>query len=47
MKDKSTCVLVVDDEVNIRTGLRDVLLKDGHEVKEASSGAEAFAILET
>jgi DNA-binding response OmpR family regulator len=47
MKANSACVLVIDDEVNIRAGLRDVLLKDGHDVKEASSGPEALAILET
>jgi DNA-binding response OmpR family regulator len=40
-------VLIVDDEVNIRAGLRDVLAKDGYVVKEARGGAEALTTLET
>jgi DNA-binding response OmpR family regulator len=40
-------VLIVDDEVNIRAGLRDVLVKDGHVVQEAGSGEEALTVLET
>jgi two-component system response regulator MtrA len=40
-------ILIVDDEVNIRAGLRDVLVRDGHSVTEAGSGEEALEILET
>jgi two-component system response regulator ResD len=39
-------ILVVDDEANIRTGLRAILARDGHEVKDAASGEEALPILE-
>lgn len=46
MKSNSTCVLVIDDEINIRSGLRDVLQKDGHIVREAADGAEALEVLE-
>lgn len=47
MNTDSGRVLIVDDEVNIRTGLRDVLVKDGHTVTDAGSGEEALAILES
>jgi DNA-binding response OmpR family regulator len=40
-------ILIVDDEANIRRGLRAVLVKDGHHVQEASSAEEALPILET
>lgn len=40
-------ILIVDDEVNIRTGLRDVLVRDGHTVTEAGSGQEALTLLES
>ncbi len=40
-------ILIVDDEVNIRAGLRDVLVRDGHTVTEAGSGEEALTRLET
>ena len=40
-------ILIVDDEVNIRAGLRDVLVRDGHTVTEAGSGEEALKLLET
>jgi DNA-binding response OmpR family regulator len=39
-------ILIVDDEDNIRTGLRAVLTKDGHEVKDVASGEEALPVLE-
>ncbi|MGB3714643.1 MAG: response regulator transcription factor [Candidatus Promineifilaceae bacterium] len=39
-------ILVVDDEANIRAGLRAILTRDGHEVKDAASGEEALPILE-
>jgi two-component system KDP operon response regulator KdpE len=38
-------VLIVEDEVNIRAGLRDTLLKDEHVVIDAGSGEEALAKL--
>ncbi|MCP4362575.1 MAG: response regulator transcription factor [Chloroflexi bacterium] len=38
-------VLIVDDEVNIRGGLRDVLIKDGHGVTDVGSGEEALVTL--
>lgn len=40
-------ILIVDDEANIRRGLRAILTKDGHDVQEASSADEALLILET
>lgn len=40
-------VLIVDDEVNIRHGLRAVLARSGHMVKEAGSVEEALTVLET
>ncbi len=39
-------VLIVDDEVNIRTGLREVLARDGHQIRDAENGEAALAILE-
>jgi DNA-binding response OmpR family regulator len=38
-------VLIVDDEVNIRNGLRAVLAKAGHIVKDVGSGEEALTLL--
>jgi DNA-binding response OmpR family regulator len=38
-------ILLVDDEVNIREGLKAVLQKDGHEVRDAASGAAALALM--
>ena len=38
-------ILVVDDEQNIRTVLRALLARDGHEVSCASDGDEAIAVL--
>ncbi|MCP4360951.1 MAG: response regulator transcription factor [Chloroflexi bacterium] len=35
-------ILVVDDEKNIRRGLRTVLSKQGHEIREAASAEEAL-----
>ena len=39
-------VLIVDDETNIRAGLRDVLARDGHQIKEAENGELALEILD-
>ena len=39
-------VLVVDDEVNIRNGLRAVLVKAGHTVRDVGSGEEALTVLD-
>ncbi|MFQ5612026.1 MAG: response regulator transcription factor [Anaerolineae bacterium] len=38
-------VLIVEDEVNIRAGLRDILAKDGHTVTGVGSGEEALVAL--
>ncbi|MBK7919345.1 MAG: response regulator transcription factor [Chloroflexi bacterium] len=40
-------ILLVDDETNIREGLKAVLHKDGHEVQDVPTGAEALALLAT
>jgi DNA-binding response OmpR family regulator len=40
-------ILIVDDEANIRKGLRAVLLKDGHDVRDVAGGDEALKTLET
>lgn len=40
-------VLIVDDEKNIRRGLRAVLRKDGHTVQTAVSAEEALTVLQT
>ena len=42
-----TCVLVVDDDGNIRTLLRELLGQEGYSVIEAASGTEAIATLRT
>jgi two-component system, NtrC family, nitrogen regulation response regulator NtrX len=38
-------ILVVDDEKNIRTALRDILEDEGYSVEEAEDGAKALAIM--
>lgn len=38
-------ILLVDDETNIRDGLKAILQKDGHEVRDVASAAEALDIL--
>ncbi len=40
-------ILIVDDEANIRRGLRAILIKDGHAVQDVASAQEALPILET
>ncbi len=40
-------VLVVDDEPQVRSTIRDALSLEGYEVVEASNGAEALALLPT
>jgi len=40
-------VLIVDDESNIRLGLRAILVKDGHQVVDAGSAEEALESLAT
>ena len=39
-------ILIIDDETNIRRGLKAILAKDGHEVKEVASAEEALPVLE-
>lgn len=45
--DQRARLLVVDDEANIRAGLRDLLSLKGYHVEEAGSGHEALALLES
>lgn len=40
-------ILIVDDEPNIRKGLRAILARDGHEVRDVSTAEEALEALET
>lgn len=40
-------VLLVDDEINICSGLHTVLARDGHEIRTAGSAEEALTILTT
>lgn len=40
-------ILLVDDETNIREGLKAILQKDGHEVRDVAAGADALALLPT
>jgi len=40
-------VLIVDDEVNIRKGLRTILNKDGHQVRDVGTAEEALQAMET
>jgi DNA-binding response OmpR family regulator len=42
-----TKILVVDDEVNIRTSLKEMLTRDGHHVVTVESGEAAIALLAT
>ncbi len=39
------CVLIVEDEANIRSGLRDLLATEGYEVLEAKAGEQALDLL--
>jgi DNA-binding response OmpR family regulator len=39
-------ILIVDDEENIRTGLRAILAKDGHEIRDVATAAAALALLD-
>ncbi|MFQ5576781.1 MAG: response regulator transcription factor [Anaerolineae bacterium] len=38
-------IIIVEDEVNIRAGLRDILQQDGHTITGVGSGEEALATL--
>lgn len=38
-------ILIIDDEPTVRTALRRILAAEGHEVREASNGAEATEIV--
>jgi DNA-binding response OmpR family regulator len=38
-------ILLVDDEINIREGLKAILQKDGHEVRDAATAVAALALL--
>jgi DNA-binding response OmpR family regulator len=40
-------ILIVDDEENIRRGLRAILVKDGHEVNDVGSAEGALRFLDT
>ncbi|MFW6097528.1 MAG: response regulator transcription factor [Chloroflexota bacterium] len=40
-------ILIVDDEPNIRKGLRAILARDGHNVRDVATGEEALEALET
>jgi len=39
-------ILIVDDEINIRTGLKAILTRDGHQVMDVGSAEEALPVLE-
>ena len=39
---EKTCVLIVDDDTNMRTTLADILVEKGYKVIEAAGGEEAF-----
>jgi CheY-like chemotaxis protein len=43
--DRPGCVLVVDDDPDIRTSLRDVLEVEGYRVREAEDGSVALRVL--
>ena len=45
--DRRARLLVVDDEANLRAGLRDILSLMGYYVEEAASGHEALKLLES
>jgi two-component system NtrC family response regulator/two-component system response regulator HydG len=38
-------ILIVDDEVNARSGLRTLLAEEGHEIAEAGDGAQALELM--
>ncbi|MFW6068951.1 MAG: response regulator transcription factor [Chloroflexota bacterium] len=40
-------ILIVDDEPNIRKGLRAILVRDGHDVHDVGTGEEAVEVLKT
>ncbi len=40
------CILLVDDDHNVRASMRRVLVKAGHDVTEAGSGNAAVALIE-
>lgn len=40
-------ILIVDDETNIRKGLRAILQKEGHEVRDVGTAEEALQTMET
>ena len=40
-------ILIVDDEANIRAGLKAILTKDGHRVKDVGGAEDALPVLET
>lgn len=40
-------ILIVDDEPNIRKGLRAILVRDGHEVHDVARSEEALEVLRT
>lgn len=41
------CILIIDDEADLRATMRAALEQDGHEVIEAANGAEGLALIET
>jgi DNA-binding response OmpR family regulator len=45
--DSRARLLIVDDEANLRAGLRDLLSLMGYQVKEAASGHEALELLKS
>lgn len=45
MEARTARVLIVEDEANIRKGMRDVLARDGHMVNDAGTGEEGLAFL--
>ena len=40
-------ILIVDDETNIRKGLRAILARDGHDVRDVATAEDALEVLET
>jgi CheY-like chemotaxis protein len=40
------CIVIIDDEDDLRRSMRDALEKDGHEVFEARNGREGLKLLE-
>lgn len=40
-------IVIAEDEANIRAGLRDILVKEGHFVRDVGSGEEALVALAT